>query len=324
MPPPDDLSDTFELRPAAWSDVQALTAMLDAASQHWLGRPTSEAQVSDRLNTPDTDLSRDTRCVVDAAGTILGFGHLWPTHPDVIRCFARTHPDHRGLGVGTALQEWVRARSVELAVSRVGEVPRTLSTTSWPRDTDGEGVLAASGYEAARYYLVMAMQLSPDLPSPVPTPDGVVLRTFRDDDAEGLYAAYLESFAEHWGFEHPTPSEWWGERRESAASGFDPGLWHVATSGSELVGFSVTRTQADSEGQSHGYVGDLGVRPAWRGRGLGEALLTRSLQTFRDRGLPYVTLDVDAENTSRALRLYTKVGMETRPSFTIWEQPLSA
>ena len=93
-------------------------------------------------------------------------------------------------------------------------------------------------------------------------------------------------------------------------------------SGSELVGFAIARTQPDSEGVTHGYVGDLGVRPPWRGRGLGEALLKRSLDSFRECGIPYATLDVDTENTSGAVRLYTQAGMRPRPSFTIWEQPL--
>jgi hypothetical protein len=59
---PADPTDTFELRPAEWSDIRALTDMLDAASQYWVGRPTTTAQVSDRLNTPDTAVARDTRC----------------------------------------------------------------------------------------------------------------------------------------------------------------------------------------------------------------------------------------------------------------------
>src|SRR3954469_965242 len=89
-------TDVFDLRPAEWSDLRALTDALDAASQHWVGRPTTTAQVSDRLNTPDTDMARDTRCAVDDDGRVLGFAHLWPTHPDVIRCFVRTHPAYRG------------------------------------------------------------------------------------------------------------------------------------------------------------------------------------------------------------------------------------
>jgi ribosomal protein S18 acetylase RimI-like enzyme len=156
----------------------------------------------------------------------------------------------------------------------------------------------------------------------VPTPDGIVLRTYNEGDDEALYAAYIESFAEHWGFEHPRPSDWWGERRDSEAAGFDPTLWQIATADNELVGFAIARRQYDAEGVTHGYVGDLGVRPPWRGRRLGEALLTRSLESLHARGIAYVTLDVDTENTSGAVHLYTKVGMQPRASFTIWERAL--
>jgi mycothiol synthase len=315
-------TDAFDQRPAGWADIRGLTELLDAASQHWVARPTTAAQVSDRLNTPDTDVSRDTRCVLDDDGTIVGFGHLWPTHPDVVRCFARTHPAHRGRGVGTTLQRWVLARAAEIASAPAAEPMRTVSTTSWPGDIDAETLLAGAGYQAARYYLSMVADLSEDTPPPSATPEGFVLRTFQEGDEEALYTAYVEAFAEHWGFEHPRPSEWWGERRDSAASGFDPLLWQIAVCGDELVGFALARAQQDSEGVTHGYVGDLGVRPPWRGRGLGEALLTRSLDSFRERGIPSVTLDVDTENTSGAVRLYTEAGMRPRPSFTIWEQPL--
>jgi mycothiol synthase len=315
-------TDTFDQRPAGWADIRALTELLDAASQRWVGRPTTAAQVSDRLNTPDTDVTRDTRCVLDHAGAIIGFGHLWPTHPDVVRCFARTHTAHRGRGVGTALQQWVLGRSAEMAATPAAEPLRTVSTTSWPGDLEAETLLAAAGYQAARYYMSMVADLSADRPTGTATPGGFDLRTYREGDEDALYAAYIEAFAEHWGFEHPRPGEWWGERRDSPASGFDPSLWQIAMSGHELVGFAIARTQHDSEGVTHGYVGDLGVRPPWRGRGLGEVLLTRSLDSFRERGIPYVTLDVDTENTSGAVRLYTEAGMRPRPSFTIWEQPL--
>ena len=322
MTAPADPADAFVLRPAEWSDMRALTDMLDAASQHWVARPTTTAQVSDRLNTPDTDVASDTRCAVDDDGTIVGFAHLWPTHPDVIRCFGRTHPAHRGRGVGTALQQWVLTRAAEIVAAASVEPARVVSTTSWPGDTDAETLLAAAGYQAARYYLSMVIDLSADAPTPVPTPEGIVLRTFQDADADALYAAYMESFAEHWGFEHPRPRDWWAERRDSDASGFDPTLWHIATDGDQIAGFTIARTQTDADGVIHGYVGDLGVRPRWRGRRLGEALLTRSLEAFRDRDVPYVRLDVDTENTTGAVRLYTKVGMQPRPSFTIWEQDL--
>jgi mycothiol synthase len=66
----------------------------------------------------------------------------------------------------------------------------------------------------------------------------------------------------------------------------------------------------------------IGVRPSWRGHGLGDALLAHSLTALRGRGLGRAALNVDAENTSGALRLYRKAGMEPKPAFTVWCKPL--
>jgi ribosomal protein S18 acetylase RimI-like enzyme len=43
---------------------------------------------------------------------------------------------------------------------------------------------------------------------------------------------------------------------------------------------------------------------------------------MRARGLERVALDVDAENTTSALRLYRNVGLREEPLFTIWAREL--
>jgi mycothiol synthase len=312
---------TLLLRPARADDVADITALLDAASQRWVSRTTSTDQVQDRINTRDTDPERDSVVAVAPDGTLVGFGHLWPAPPDEIRCFARTHPDHCGGGVGTALQRHLIARAVEMAGERGLGTPE-LTTTSWPRDVDGEALLIRSGYAPARYFLKMVRDLV-DLGDPAPVPDALTIRGFAAGDEDALFGAYADSFAEHWGQGHPDPVSWWHERRDAQAAGYDPSLWWVAFDDAELVGFAIAKVQLDSEDREHGYVGDLGVRTQWRGRGLAAALLTRSFIAFRDRGLGYVSLDVDAENTTGAVRLYTGVGMEQRPSFTIWSRALT-
>ena len=67
----------------------------------------------------------------------------------------------------------------------------------------------------------------------------------------------------------------------------------VAVEEGALVGFSLGR-ELVADGVRSGYVGDIGVRPAWQGRGLGHALLARSLTEFRSRGLASASLNVDA------------------------------
>lgn len=321
-----DRSDggALSLRPAQHSDLTRITTMLDLASRRWVGRATTTEEVHDRLNTPNCDLDRDTVIVLDASETVVGFGHIWPAQPAEIRCFARTHPGYRGEGVGTALQRHLIGRALDIAGGPETSQPPTLTTTTWPDDLNSGVLLAAVGYEPARYYLKMVMDLAGGRLDVPPVPDGFLVREFVDGaDDEALFAAFVEAFHEHWGWERPDAVDWWRERREAESAEFDPGLWLVALEGDLLAGFAIARIQQDSDGNQRGYIGDLGVRPAQRGKGLGETLLARSLATLQGRGLTHATLDVDTANTTGALRLYTKIGMESQPSFTIWSRPLT-
>jgi ribosomal protein S18 acetylase RimI-like enzyme len=66
-----------------------------------------------------------------------------------------------------------------------------------------------------------------------------------------------------------------------------------------------------------GWIGDLAVRDAWRGRGIGEALLRAAFRLFADRGLTHARLNVDAGNATGALRLYERAGMRVRREWLV-------
>jgi ribosomal protein S18 acetylase RimI-like enzyme len=69
-----------------------------------------------------------------------------------------------------------------------------------------------------------------------------------------------------------------------------------------------------------GYVGIIGVRRAWRGRGLGKALLRHSFRALWDRGLRRITLHVDAESPTGATQLYESVGMVVESESVTYER----
>src|SRR2546423_14612468 len=117
------MTDDRVLRAAEYSDIPDIARLLDAASRRWTGRPTSDEQVRERLDTPGTDASRDT--VVAAGPEIVGFGHLWPAPPNEIRCLARTHPDHRGTGIGTRPQGHLISRAAGPSSQKGGAVRST-------------------------------------------------------------------------------------------------------------------------------------------------------------------------------------------------------
>ena len=67
-----------------------------------------------------------------------------------------------------------------------------------------------------------------------------------------------------------------------------------------------------------GFVNGLAVRPAWRRRGLGLALLRQAFTWFWERGERRVGLGVDTANPTDASRLYERAGMRAvwRPTST--------
>lgn len=80
----------------------------------------------------------------------------------------------------------------------------------------------------------------------------------------------------------------------------------VALEGEQVVGWCDV-TPVDRPVARHIGVLGMGVLAAWRGQGIGEALMRSALQSAQAKGLKRVELNVHATN-QRAAALYRKVG----------------
>ena len=103
--------------------------------------------------------------------------------------------------------------------------------------------------------------------------------------------------------------------------GFDPSLVPVAWAGDAIAGASLNYPKRMGD---WGWVGSIGVRPAWRGRGLGLALLRESFERFRQTGETTVALGVDAQNATGATRLYERAGMHVLYQADLWRKEIRA
>ena len=74
--------------------------------------------------------------------------------------------------------------------------------------------------------------------------------------------------------------------------------------------------------RTRGWLASVFVRRPWRRRGLGRAVVLRSLQIFRDRGLTSAGLGVDADNPTGALGLYTGTGFVVDRRSTAYRKPM--
>lgn len=162
------------------------------------------------------------------------------------------------------------------------------------------------------------MQIDLDEPrDPGPAPRGIRLRSLDPTvDLPLAHAVFVEVFEGHWGY-HVIPLEEWLQD-EVDTPGFDPSLWLLAAEGNEIVGALNAIVIGD-----RGWIGELGVRAAWRGRGIATAMLRRSFATFAARGLPRATLNVDFENPTGAMALYEKVGMRAVRGYDVYEGPIA-
>jgi ribosomal protein S18 acetylase RimI-like enzyme len=108
------------------------------------------------------------------------------------------------------------------------------------------------------------------------------------------------------------------EQKQSAPD-YDPTLWFLIRDRDEVA----ATVRNDPERNGGGYVGEIGVRRPWRGRGLGRALLLHSFAEFQRRGQTRVTLGVDAENPTGATKLYDSVGMHVEMESVVFEKVLA-
>jgi len=148
-----------------------------------------------------------------------------------------------------------------------------------------------------------------------PTPAGIGIAGIEPDrDLPAVHTVLEETFADHWGH-HPEPFDRWVEEASGRPS-YDPTLWLLATEAGEPVG-ALTATALGERG----WVGSLGVLVQHRGRGIATALLRQSFATFSRRGVDYVLLSVDAENSTGATALYERIGMSVIRQWDVWERP---
>ena len=257
--------------------------------------------------------------LVEVDGRVAGVAHL--LDPKGGRYFgdAYVHPELTGRGVGARLLDSLEERVRELRPEWPDGERIVLQAAHLVGDERAPSLFAGREFEYARSFFRMVIDVTEPQPDPV-WPDGVELRPLEPDrDGPMLHAAEIEAFADEWDYVVLDYDTW--RKRAFGQSGFDSALAPVVWAVDEVVAFS--RNYAKRHGD-WGFVGTLGVRPAWRRRGLGLALLHDSFGRFRETGETTVALGVDVENPTGATRLYERAGMHVLWQADVWQKELRA
>ena len=283
------------LRPLREGDADAVAKLFQAA--YGDTRPVDAEEI--RSWSRNEEIRPEWLQVLERDGRVVGYGDIWIQDEELAL-------DAAAPGCWDVFLEWAEERGRAGAIRQV--------RVFLPTGHELEEVVSERGYRPARSSFTMEIDLvaRPTRPAQV---DGIQLRAFRAEDAEVVRAALNEAFTDNPDHHHVSRANF----REFflKSRGVDLALWTLAWAGPELAGFVLSYPERGGD-KTLGWVGTLGVRAAWRRRGLGSTLLASAFLDLYECGLRRVGLGVDAENVTGALRLYERTGMRVVRRFDNW------
>jgi len=291
--------DGFTSRPLAPGDLGAVTELIAACELHDDGIvEIDEREIAGDWARPSFDLASRSVGVffadrlVAAASVFLG------------RAQGDVHPDLRGHGLGGALLRWTWEVARSDGSERVGQVVSD-------NRRDARELFLAHGYEVAHHSWILRIDLDGTVETP-PLPRGLAIRDLvvGTDDRE-VFDVIETAFAEWSNMEPETYEDW----HATTLGRPDIEPWQVVLvediERGRIVGAAYT---IDYPSGDEGWIEQLAVEKAYRGRGLGRALLHESFRRYRELGRARCGLSTDSR--TGALGLYEHVGMRVDRTYT--------
>ncbi|MCX6068086.1 MAG: GNAT family N-acetyltransferase [Chloroflexi bacterium] len=318
---PITLNATLTLRSVQRADLNAIVQMIYeiCEAEGDTSVATTPEELENEWEFEGFDPEQDAFLVQTKTGNLVGYGAVFDVDKHCeMSGDIYVHSQFKGHGVETALldalENRVQAQHVPLAAPEQRVFIRVALDN---KDEAGKAILAQVGYVPVRYHWRMGVELEATPLAPV-LPDGLEFRSFiKDEHATAIWQARNEAYQGNWGSRQFSFEEFSYFTFENPE--YDPSLWMVVWEGSEVAGFSINQYR-----MGIGWIHILAVRPAWRNRKLGLALLHRSFGEFYQRGTKNIGLGVDTANVTGATKLYQKVGMNTVSEFITMEKELRA
>ncbi|TFG73032.1 MAG: GNAT family N-acetyltransferase [Anaerolineales bacterium] len=309
------------IRNFQFDDLPALVAVINRAAEADREETTTIGDLRARLERPY--FYPEQNCFVAALpdGEIVGYTTA-EIHPSAGLGWGTgcVDPAHRRQNIGRTLIETADMRHLELTKITPD---MALSVSRICRDTNESAriLYESTGYAICRANWFMHIDFENTFDE-TQLPDGFGLRAFdRERDARMVWAISGEIFQDSPGFAQP-PFEVW--ENFMFPEGHDDALWLIAVDhqldDETVAGICLSKPKHNKP--NTGWVEPLGVRLAYRKRGLGSALLQRSFYVMHKQGYTAAELSVDAENTSDAVALYQRAGMQADCCYLSYQKVL--
>jgi ribosomal protein S18 acetylase RimI-like enzyme len=318
------VSQAITMRNFRWDDLEGVMKVMNGASASFgdLRRWTLE-ELRFALQNPLEQPEQNYFVAVAPDGQIIGMSECYyEADAHTSYCFCYLLPSHRGRGVGTRLFEWSEMRLMTLMQPDIDAhtddlPPLIIKRVIDSQDAAGIDLIGRAGYHYARSFYTMVAELGEQHDAPLSLPDGIVIRRYDPAHLTLYYETHQETFEDHWGSHREPYDEW--ERELVQRVGSDPtSYWQSAWDGDQIAGVVLARPFGDEN--DLGWLSILGVRRAYRRRGVGDALLRATFAAFRTQGFARVGLGVDASSLTNAVALYERAGMAIKHRRDVYQR----
>jgi mycothiol synthase len=320
------LPEGYTQRTATFEDAAAVAHVVSTSYQsHGEDDTFTPELILRRWQNPDLDLAADSQVFFNSQGEMIACLILWyhrnPTRPWLDW---EMGIDDQWQSVLRVLIAWGEHRALQaLALCQPEEcfAPVTDCYAETPQQT----FLESLGYRGIRYFYQMGVTFQ-EAPTPQSLPEGFTLKTFDyPTELEALAVAQNEMWLDHYGYiSRPVTEaiEMWKTIIENDPR-FDPTMWYIATDNAtgEIAGLVLCDPEYATNADQ-GFISIVGVRRAYRKKGLAQAMMSQAFAEFWRRGQKTVCLGVDAQSPTGATRLYERAGMSVLQRYIRLEKPL--
>jgi mycothiol synthase len=245
--------------------------------------------------------------VAEFDGASAGFASAWihAQRTDGVGTLDGPHvlPEHRRLGIGTALAHTVLADLLSRG--------RVTAQVRAREGADASSFLATLGFKPVRRFSRMERSLSA-LPRNLgeSTEATVTAVELTREMIRTLVELENETFKEHFNRQPETVAGFEFAERNLAAKGIVSHISVAAIEGKPVgfISYGYDPREIAHLGRNRARLWDVGVLRPWRNRGIAKALMLAAMRHLRAEGTDEVELNVDETNVTGALHLYEHLG----------------
>jgi mycothiol synthase len=301
-------------RPLTLDDMPQLAEMFAAAERvEPIDEHYSAEDLAEEISSPNVDLPTATTSAWDgdrmaAYGLLRRRDAANPVH--MMRVETLVHPEYRDEAIASHLVEWFEEAGKRVHAKSFPDAPLELHAGANTNQHWLTDVFLKSGYEHARWFVDMRADLA-SLPPAKPLPEEFPLVGYEDKYEALTLRARNETFADHWGSTDQSPEAW----RHLVVGGkdFRADLSFLLLNPAQdkvvaMVLSAFFASDAAVTGVNDLYVSHVATDASLRGRGIAGALLGHTLVQAKAKGFQRSSLNVDEDNSHRALGVYERCG----------------